>query len=41
MGKLNPESVVAARRRPYRTSGGAAVLDLVEDDAGPVLDQFR
>lgn len=40
MGKLDPESVelpVEGRR----TSGGADVLDLVEDEAQPVLDQFR
>lgn len=40
MGKLNPESVVLPTS-PRTTSGGAAVLDLKEDEAEPVLAQFR
>lgn len=40
MGKLDPVSVELPTF-PFRTSGGAAVLGLVEDEAAAVLDQFR
>jgi LCP family protein required for cell wall assembly len=39
MGRLNPESVVLPVTA--RTTGGAAVLDLVEAEAPAALDQFR
>jgi LCP family protein required for cell wall assembly len=40
MGRLDPEPLVLPTS-PDRTPGGAAVLRLVEDQAGPVLDQLR
>ena len=40
MGKLDPVSVELPTF-PFRTSGGAAVLGLIEDEAPAVLDQFR
>lgn len=40
MGKLDPVSVELPTEG-FRTSGGAAVLGLIEEEAQPVLDQFR
>lgn len=40
MGKLDPESVTLPTTG-RRTSSGASVLDLIDEEAGPVLDQFR
>jgi hypothetical protein len=40
MGRLNPESVVLPTS-PFRTSAGAAVLWLVDDQAEVELDKFR
>ncbi len=40
MGRLSPESVVLPTS-PFRTSAGAAVLGLVDDQAEVELDKFR